>query len=130
MTTLIKTIIDRNGDTILPRTTIEAVYLEDNATPLSTLIGSAFLYKGEVANFAALPLIKKIGDLYLVIDEAIHYFYNGATWQVLATKAAATTVEDSGTYYASSDVEGVLQEVGAKTVALESFAIAMAIGLS
>lgn len=44
--------------------------------------------------------------------------------------AEETTITDSANFYASTDVENALQEVGTSMTELESFAIAMAIGLS
>ena len=44
--------------------------------------------------------------------------------------AEQTTIQDEGQVYASTDVENALQEVGSNMTNLESFAIAMAIGLS
>ena len=131
--TKIQTIIDKEGNTILPRTRIEAIYLADGVTLLSDALETGLFYKGDVADFASLPITTKVGDLYYVTADETHYFWNGAAWaptgksNFTATEISVAETED---YYTSTNVEDTLQEVGAKTIALESFAIAMAIGLS
>jgi hypothetical protein len=56
------------------------------------------------------------GDLYYDTTLSLMMVYNGATWgqinSSIATAANAVTVADAGGFYAGSDVEAVLGEIG------------------
>ena len=58
----------------------------DVSSAISTAVSSAYIYKGSVANQAALPASDNtIGDVYDVQDTGMNYAWNGSAWDALGT---------------------------------------------
>lgn len=80
-TTKIQTIVDKQGNTILPRTRSAAITLSDGTTTLDQAIDNAIVLKGSVAAFINLPTENlRVGDLYYITTEEVYYFWNSTSW--------------------------------------------------
>lgn len=65
-------------------------------TAINTAVASAYIYKGSVANYAALPASgQTTGWVYNVEDTGMNYAWNGSAWDALGMTLNIETLQDS-----------------------------------
>ena len=92
MATYIKILKDGNNDTVLPRTRVGAITLDDGTTELADIIDVVLVYNGIKATYANLPSSdQKVGDMYYVTADSVHYFWNGTDWAIVGGGSGGTS---------------------------------------
>ncbi len=65
-------------------------------TAINTAVASAYIYKGSVANYAALPASgQTTGWVYNVEDTGMNYAWNGSAWDALGMMLNIETLQNS-----------------------------------
>lgn len=65
-------------------------------TAINTAVASAYIYKGSVANYAALPASgQTTGWVYNVEDTGMNYAWNGSAWDALGMALNIETLQNS-----------------------------------
>lgn len=65
-------------------------------TAINTAVASAYIYKGSVANYAALPASgQTTGWVYNVEDTGMNYAWNGSAWDALGMTLNIETLQNS-----------------------------------
>ena len=74
-------------------------------TAINTAVASAYIYKGSVANYAALPASgQTTGWVYNVEDTGMNYAWNGSAWDALGMTLNIETLQ-------TSEVETIIDNV-------------------
>lgn len=83
------------------------------SSAISQAVASAYIYKGSVANTAALPSNAEVGDVYDVQDTGMNYAYNGTNWDALGQLVDTSVLWTSATGQANTLEAMTVQEVRA-----------------
>lgn len=93
---------------------IEA-HFNANSDLLDQFAVDKMTFKGSLATLSLLPTVNEVGDFYNVEENQSTYVWDGTNWVGVGSgdmSASNVTIDDVGTYYASENVEGALQEIG------------------
>lgn len=108
MATNIKTLIDADGNYILPRTRTTAITLADGVTSLDSVVSG--LVSPEVA--AADVDISDVGGYYTSTNTEGALQEIGDALANLSADAVDIVIADTGSYFTGANVEDALQEIG------------------
>ena len=123
MATYIKILKDGNNNTVLPRTRVGAITLDDGTIELADIIDVVLVYNGIKATYANLPSSdQKVGDMYYVTADSVHYFWNGTAWAIVGGgSGVASDIEFTPTGgIAATNVQTAIAELDTEKAKLAS----------